>query len=223
MIRKLPRWIWLGAALLTFCAGYVNSVALSGFVNRSVSHVTGTVSQGACAFIQSDIRGGLLALYVVLSFFAGATLSGIIVKNEQLKAGRRYGVALLIEAGLLLLATVLFCHGRLAGELVASGACGLQNALVATYSGSVIRTTHLTGILSDLGSAFGCYLAGREVNRLQIKLHGTIVLGFVLGALAGAVGFRLRGYLSLLLPATVIAGAGMAYMRFILNRQETES
>lgn len=207
----------MGAALLAFCAGYVNAVALSGFVNRSASHITGTVTQGACLFGQSDFRGGWAALVVVLAFFTGATLSGIIVKNEQLQIGRRYGVALLIESGLLFLSTALFCHGWFSGELVASGACGLQNALVATYSGSVIRTTHLTGILSDLGSAFGCFLAGRRVNRPQVKLHMSILLAFLIGAFAGSVIFHTIRYLSLLIPATVIAGAGISYMTYILR------
>ena len=215
MIARLPRWIWIGAALLAFCAGYVNAVALTGLVNRSVSHITGTVTQGACAFMLSDPAGGWSALYAGLAFFSGATLSGRIVKNELLQAGRRYGVALIIESILLFVSMLLFHDGSFAGELFASSACGLQNALVATYSGSVIRTTHLTGILSDLGSAFGCFLSGRTVNRGQVKLHGTILIGFILGALAGARGFSAWNYLALLGPCLIIAAAGLSYMMFI--------
>ncbi len=223
MITRLPRWIWIGAALLAFCAGYVNAVALSGFVNRSVSHVTGTVTLGACAFMLADPAVGYSALYVVLAFFAGATMSGIIVKNEQLQAGRRYGVALMIEAALLFASMVLFYRGYLAGELLASSACGLQNALVATYSGSVIRTTHLTGILSDLGSAFGTFLTGRKVNRGQVKLHSIILIGFIAGALAGSLCFNRLSYLALLGPSLIIGAAGLSYMVFILRAEHLKS
>ena len=46
--------------------------------------------------------------------------------------------------------------------------------MVATYSGAVIRTTHLTGLTSDMGSAIGNWLAGREINKKTFVLQGMI-------------------------------------------------
>ncbi len=184
MIRRLPRWIMLGGALLALNAGFVNSLALLSFAHQAVSHVTGTVTVAASAWT----TGGawLPPLWIVLSFLLGAVISGVVVGNESLTAGRRYGVALLIEA--MLLAAAWWCLRQQwsAGEWLASAACGLQNAMVATYSGSVIRTTHLTGIVSDIGSWLGNRLAGRAVNRRQLLLHTILLVGFVSGAAVGS-------------------------------------
>jgi uncharacterized membrane protein YoaK (UPF0700 family) len=184
MIRRLPRWIMLGGALLALNAGFVNSLALLSFAHQAVSHVTCTVTVEASAW--STGGAWLPPLWIVLSFLLGAVISGVVVGNESLTAGRRYGVALLIEA--MLLAAAWWCLRQQwsAGEWLASAACGLQNAMVATYSGSVIRTTHLTGIVSDIGSWLGNRLAGRAVNRRQLLLHTILLVGFVSGAVMGS-------------------------------------
>lgn len=216
MISKLPRWIWIGAALLALSAGYVNAVALSGITRHSVSHMTGTVTLALEQLAAGDVHGGWTAIAIVLSFLVGAALSGVIVKNETLKAGRRYGVALLLESLLLMVATYLFGRHLVAGELVAAISCGLQNAMVATYSGSVIRTTHLTGIVSDLGAELGTFLAGRKVNWIQVRLHGSILSCFVLGVYLGSKAYRAFEYRALVGPTLLVATLGLTYMRFIL-------
>ncbi|GGY44793.1 membrane protein [Bacterioplanes sanyensis] len=184
MIYRLPRWIMLGGALLALNAGFVNSLALLSFAHQAVSHVTGTITVAASAW--STGGGWLPPLWIVFSFLLGAVISGVVVGNESLTAGRRYGVALLIEATLLAAAWWCLRQQWSAGEWLASAACGLQNAMVATYSGSVIRTTHLTGIVSDIGSWLGNRLAGRAVNRRQLLLHTILLVGFVSGAAVGS-------------------------------------
>ena len=57
-------------------------------------------------------------------------------------------------------------------------ACGLQNSMVATYSGAVIRTTHLTGLTSDMGAAIGNWLAGRPVNKMMLGFQTIIWYSF---------------------------------------------
>jgi uncharacterized membrane protein YoaK (UPF0700 family) len=89
--------------------------------------------------------------------------------------------------------------------------------MVATYSGSVIRTTHLTGIVSDIGAAIGNLLAGRPFNRLQVQLQSAIFASFAIGATVGSLLFDSIGTLALLVPAAIILIAAFLYQFVYLN------
>ena len=82
--------------------------------------------------------------------------------------GRRYGVALCVEGGLLLTACYLLNLNSLYGQYCASAACGLQNAMITTFSGAVVRTTHMTGIVTDLGLMIGAKLRGENFGFCRI-------------------------------------------------------
>jgi uncharacterized membrane protein YoaK (UPF0700 family) len=218
MLNKIPKWIFYGASLLALNAGYVNSVALLGFAHNAVSHITGTMTAAGNAFSEKEWQLFFRFATIIFAFFFGAVLSGIIIRSESLKMGRRYGFALLLESLLLFTATFLFIHTLFLGELVASVACGLQNAMVATYSGSIIRTTHLTGIVSDLGAAVGAFLSLKPLNPLQIKLHLMILGGFFSGSVLGALAFKKYSYLSLFIPSTLILLLAIIYS-LLLKKQ----
>ena len=203
-----------GSVVLSFSAGYVNSVALLGFAHNAVSHVTGTVTVAAEALVTADIALFLKTTSIVLAFFAGAVISGVVIESEALRVGRRYGVALAIESLLLLAASLLFYRQSFWGELLAATACGLQNAMIATYSGSVIRTTHLTGLISDLGAAIGNRVAGRHMNRLQVRLQAAILFFFIGGAIGGSVIYSQWPALAMLPPALMILTSGILYSLF---------
>lgn len=211
MIHQLSRWVVIGSAILAFNAGYINSIALLSFVNNSVSHVTGTVALAADAAVRGQWSMLLATTLIVVSFLVGAVISGLVVGNEALKPGRRYGVALLIESLLLLASWYCFRQQYFFGELLASAACGLQNAMVATYSGSVIRTTHLTGIVSDMGSAIGNALAGRYWLAAQFRLQAIIFTAFVIGAALGSVSFDRWQFDALLAASAWILVAALSY------------
>lgn len=212
MISRLPGWVWLGAGLLAAVAGAVNAVALLGLDHEAVSHVTGSAARlglGAAGAMPAPL--GRLAL-LVASFAAGAVLSGVLIPSSTLVFGRIYGVALLIEAALLALAVPLLQRGAFGGELLAAAACGLQNAMATTYSGAVVRTTHVTGVLTDLGLSLGHALRGGGFDVRRVTLHGTILFGFVAGAALGGLGWERWRHATLWVPAAVCAVAGSAYM-----------
>lgn len=219
MLSRIPRWILVGSVVLAFSAGIVNCVALLGFVNHSVSHVTGSVSLFAEGVATGNLSRAAQTGLIVLFFFLGSVLSGFLVQHESLKMGRRYGVALAFESGLLFLATYLFYQHSFAGELAASMACGLQNALVATYSGSAIRTTHLTGIVSDLGAEIGYALRGSRFNKKQFQLQLAIFIGFLAGGVVGAWLFSAIAYSAFLLPAMIVLLASGIYQLYSTTPQ----
>ncbi len=214
MVSKLPRWVWSGAAALAFCAGMVNVIAILGFVHKGITHVTGNCSLFSIFVVDGDWNGIRQTAWVVASFFAGAALSGLIIGDAHLRMGRRYGAAMGLECTLLLASTVGFVRGGIYGEYFASMAAGLQNGMASTYSESIVRTTHLTGILTDLGSLAGNALRGIKVNMRRVNLLAVIFLSFLGGGLLGTVSYRRFGAYSMLVPAFLVGASSLVYEVF---------
>ena len=218
MIAKLPRWVWWGGWILSFVAGFVNVIGLLGFQHQSVTHLTGTTSMLAADLAALDWPAALHLLAVIASFVGGCVASGILIQDSALQLGLRYGAALLIESLLLCAAAPLLSHGSTLGMYCASFACGLQNAMVSAYSGAVVRTTHISGMLTDLGIYLGHWLRGIAVDQRRLRLCLLVISGFFLGGVAGARAFRVFRYGSLFFPAAVTGVAATAYA-FYRTRQ----
>lgn len=215
MLDKLPKWILYGGCILAFNAGCVNSTALVGFTHLSASHVTGNVTLFASAFAEQQFDQMAMVCIVLLSFLFGAVISGFVVGSTSLQAGRRYGLALLIEAMLLIASLALFSFHLFWGQVFAAMACGLQNSMVATYSGAVIRTTHLTGLTSDMGSAIGNWLAGRQINKKMFVFQSMIWYSFCGGGVVGAFSFLQWGYKTLVIPILIVTILATVYHFFL--------
>jgi uncharacterized membrane protein YoaK (UPF0700 family) len=213
--RGIPRWILLGGAMLTCCAGCINAVGFLGIHHQALSHMSGTATIFSTDLAASQGKTALHALLVLFAFFAGASLSGFIIRQSALKAGRRYGVALMCESTLLFAAAHFLRGGSNGGDYLAAAACGLQNALATTYSGAIIRTTHITGLITDLGIAAGHAARRLHVDARLVLLQLVLVGGFVAGGILGALGFRILGYDTLFFPAAATGVAGIGYS---LNR-----
>lgn len=211
MINQLPRWVWTGAWALAFIAGIVNVVGLLGFEHQAITHLTGTTSLLGAALGTSRGTHALHLLAVIVSFVAGTALSGFIIQDSTLKLGRSYGFALALESALLALAVPLLNRHNHLGDYFASCACGLQNAMATTYSGSVVRTTHVSGMFTDLGIFIGHRLRGLPVNTRRLSLCLIIISGFLCGGIVGAYFFEKFAYATLFIPATGTGVAAVAY------------
>ena len=207
MISRLPRWIWSGGWILAFIAGIINVVGLLGFEHEAVTHLTGTTSMLAAAIASLDPPAMLHFGAMIGSFVLGTVISGFMIQDSTLKLGRRYGVALLLESALLCAAVLFLNRKSMNGHYLASCACGLQNAMVSTYSGTVIRTTHLSGMFTDLGIFLGHALRGLPIDTRRLRLCGLIISGFLCGGIVGTVTFRALSYGALLIPAALTASA----------------
>lgn len=217
MVSRLPKWVWLGGGVLAFCAGMVNVIAILGFTHKAATHVTGIVSHFSIAVMQINESSAAETFLIILSFFVGALLSGMIVRDGHLRMGRRYGFALAIESGLLFLATYGFVKASIWGEYCASMAAGLQNAMASTYSGTIVRTTHLTGVLTDLGSLFGNKLLGVPVDSKRIKLLSVIFISFLIGGFFGSFCYQRFQAWAMLVPAIIIGCSALVYEVFRRN------
>jgi uncharacterized membrane protein YoaK (UPF0700 family) len=200
----------LGYAL-AFVAGATNA---GGFlaVQQYTSHMTGIVSAVADNLALGAWPLVLAGVGALLSFLLGAMTSAVLVNfARRRRLFSEYALPLLLEALLLL------CFGLAGGILERMHALfvpatvmllcfimGLQNAVVSKLSRAEIRTTHVTGTLTDIGIELGRLLywnhprveAPRVVaNRDRLRMLALLATSFLVGGLAGALGFKHVGYL----------------------------
>lgn len=218
MLSNLPRWLELGAFTLSLLAGVVNAVGLLGFEHQSVSHLSGIATQMGVAISSLDVSW-LHLFGIALSFMLGAAISGAVISSATLKLGRHYDTLLFIEGGLLLAAMFMLRDHVIFGHYLASAACGLQNAMATTYSGAIIRTTHVTGVVTDLGILVGAALRGESFDRRKALLFVLIISGFVSGGVLGAVLFGTFEFTALLFPAAFCFVLALSYKRFIYSKR----
>lgn len=211
VLRQLPRWAWYGTGTLAFIAGLVNAAGYLGFRHESISNMTGNASLFGIALGTGDGGEMIHWLLAIAAFVLGATLSGIIVQQSTLKLGRRYGVALVLESLLLFAAVPLLAMSNSAGIYLASVGMGLQNGIVSAYSGAIIRTTHVTGIFTDLGIYIGHLVRGLPVDMLRLRVCIVVVFTFTLGSAAGALLFQRLQERTLLVPAVLTGLTGLCY------------
>ncbi|MFZ5444713.1 MAG: YoaK family protein [Myxococcota bacterium] len=210
--RKTPAWITLGGAYLAATAGYVNAVGFISAQQHGLTHVTGQVTKVGIELSRADLGATYRAAMLVVWFFAGAVLSGAIIRRAELsERGRRYGVAMGFEGALLGAATLLLWRGEPWGDNLVAMAAGLQNAMATSYSGAVVRTTHMTGIVTDLGILVGHMLRGHAPEWPKMTLLFMLFASFLTGGVVGAWSFPRLESFALLPPAVAMFLASAAY------------
>jgi uncharacterized membrane protein YoaK (UPF0700 family) len=211
VLRQLPRWAWIGGGALAFVAGLINAAGYMGFRHQSISNLTGSTTLLGISVGTGDGGEALHWALSLLAFMLGAMASGAIVQKSTLKLGRPYGIALLFESLLLFAAVPLLEREWSVGLWLAAMACGLQNGMVSAYSGAVFRTTHVSGMFTDLGIYLGHRLRGLEVDALRVRVCVLVIGSFMLGGFVGALLFEHLRERSLLIPAVLTGLCGALY------------
>lgn len=224
------------AGYLALVAGLVNS---AGFViiGTFTSHVTGNLGRFTNDLAFGHGSAAALAAAMVAAFFAGAFLASMAIESNALsRRPHIYGALLLVEASLLvtfwgLSRLIGRAHPRIedAMALLLCGAMGLQNSLVTRLSGAVVRTTHLTGVLTDLGiegtrwfRLWRANLAAQTNLRLTLGtaptgsyrpskaiLLLTILASFIVGSAVGAVAAVNMRHSAFIIPIVFLVMGGM--------------
>ncbi|MEO8118721.1 MAG: YoaK family protein [Rhodoferax sp.] len=220
MIPQLRGWtsvqrttqnnIRLGATL-SFVAGATNA---GGFlaVGQYTSHMTGIVSSVADHLVMGQMVLALAGLFSLLAFISGAMTTAWMVNwGLRRKLQSAYGRPLLLEAALLLVfglfGTGINFFAGLFVPLTVLVLCfimGLQNAVITKISNAEIRTTHVTGLVTDLGIELGkLFYINRltrdrlvVANRKKLSIHFKLIISFFVGGLLGAIGFKSIGYIT---------------------------
>lgn len=198
------------AGLLSLTAGYVNAAGFLAFAVLT-TNVTGHAAIFTKLLYEGDLAAaGWIGLWMLL-FLAGAMVSALIVLLIGRQQRYAYVLPLLIEIGILLLVGWLgYKHtqqpGWLAGALLF--AMGVQNAMVSMISGHVVRTTHLTGMFTDLGIELSSLVKANTDKRSElmamIGLRTIIIVSFMAGGLAGGFLYHRLGFGTFYIPAIVL-------------------
>ena len=223
LIQYLPRWLLLSAFLLAMNAGMINVLGLFSLLHQSVSHMTGNVSLVADALIQQQYGHVLYLLLVVACYVLGSSYSGFILGNSHFELSQRYGAPLCLVAIFILICWLFLPYYPRYALLWASAAMGVQNAMVSHYKGTIIRTTHLSGVLTDLGLALGYRFRGLNIEKRRVILHLLILFGFILG---GMIASLLYPYLQLnafLFPAGLSLILSLLYWIFYFRHRASQN
>ena len=203
----------LGASL-AFIAGALNA---GGFlaIGQYTSHMTGIVSAAADNLVEGNIVLMITAVFALFAFICGAASTAIMV-NYAKRQGiiYFYSPTLIAEALLLLIFGLvgkkLQEHDLLQLSMTAILLCyvmGLQNALITKISHAQIRTTHLTGLVTDIGIELGKLIYWNrstnsppnsevQVNQHKLMIYTVLLTCFFVGGILGAVGFKYVGFIS---------------------------
>lgn len=218
-------------------AGMVNAI---GYVQLGFfsSHVTGRASGlGINVAKEKFLEAGFM-LGLLVTFLLGAMTASLLIELAKVKHQPRFALPLFIEAVLLsiiLVAEVAWStpvtelppDKKIFFACALSMSMGLQNALVARLSGAVVRTTHLTGLTTDLGlelvrvirwyidiskdkslSDQVRHLAEltKDAQLYRVRLYITIGGTFIVGAFLGAMLTGVVGVYALVPPILVVIG-----------------
>lgn len=220
------------ASILSFVAGMVNVVsvlALSVFT----TNITGHVAYFAEHLVELSFSTALIFLAYSFSFLLGAFVSNVLSEYFSRKNPRMtYTFPLLIEIVLILMVIFLMSPTMSYGVEITAGillfAMGVQNAMVTKISQSVVRTTHLTGIFTDLGielSQLFFYKKSKSNRRLKrgIGLKATIVASFFAGGILGGIGYPHWGMnvlsLAILILLLAIGDDFLRYQYYTIKRR----
>ncbi|QRM90694.1 DUF1275 domain-containing protein [Lacinutrix sp. WUR7] len=209
------------ATILSLVAGIVNVTGFLAF-SQLTTNVTGHFALFIRDVANFEVWKGTIYFLYIFSFLFGSFLSSFLI--EKFKGNKKLNVFVLptiMESFVLLSIAVLSDAGEIKyPDLIVCMllfAMGLQNSLVTKISNAVVRTTHLTGLFTDLGIELSQLFfpkthLKREKIKETIKLRVYIICFFFLGGLVGGFFYsRLGLKLNTLIIGAVILLTSLFY------------
>ncbi|MBD3906441.1 DUF1275 domain-containing protein [Chryseobacterium sp. Ch-15] len=215
------------ASILSCVAGLVNITGVLS-ISTLTTNVTGHFAYFSEQLFLRNYKMSLIYFLYILFFLFGAFISGLIMEwASKHKSHTSYIIPLTIEIVIMLILcffSELFPYSPFITLVISSAllfTMGLQNALVTRVSQSVVRTTHLTGLFTDLGIELS-QLLFREQKEKRVQLKNSVFLklmiisGFFLGGILGGFSYHYFHLKTLLLPVVLLLSA-LWYDRFLLR------
>jgi uncharacterized membrane protein YoaK (UPF0700 family) len=223
--------------ILSFNAGCIN---IGGFLaaHRFVSHITGYATHFGDEFSRGNLGRALSLASVPVFFIIGSMISAWFTDRREIRShkDKNYAFLFFLISGILFFISVIgpfgvfglfgaeneFLPNYFLISLLAISS-GLQNAMISTASGLLVRTTHLTGISTDFGVGLIRFFnlpLGSEQRTKEMRvnlLRGGTIGSFILGSIIASFQFRRFEYLGFLLPALITGSLG--YYTHYRNRK----
>jgi len=201
------------AILLCLNAGFINAAGFFAF-GVLTTNVTGHAALLGVNIASSDLRSASMVALWLFLFLAGAFSSGIIISRVGRDKTSAYTIPILVIICIIFLVALFgnnYDHTLPETEYFAGSllfAMGMQNALVSMISGSEVRTTHLTGMFTDLGidlsTLFTSFKSINPVIKNRIILRLTIIIFFLLGGIIGGVLFLKLNFHAFFIPVCIL-------------------
>lgn len=218
------------AYFLALLAGILNSVGFAA-VAQYTSHMTGVVSHLADDLVLHGLRAIGISATALACFVAGAATCALMFNWARRRGlAGRYAIVLAFEALLVMVFGILADVVRAPVVVNVAVLCftmGLQNAVITKISGARIRTTHVTGMVTDIGIELGKLMYPRRAGDAdpvradtgKLRMHATTVGSFFVGGVLGASGYLAIGYRTLVPGALVTLMLCVPPLRADLYRQ----
>eukprot|EP00527_Entomoneis_sp_CCMP2396_P003899 CAMPEP_0198144800 /NCGR_PEP_ID=MMETSP1443-20131203/18676_1 /TAXON_ID=186043 /ORGANISM="Entomoneis sp., Strain CCMP2396" /LENGTH=290 /DNA_ID=CAMNT_0043808263 /DNA_START=59 /DNA_END=931 /DNA_ORIENTATION=- len=180
--------------LFTALAGFSNGCFMSGFLEllpkQGVAAVTGAWTNSALGLASKNMKLFYGQSAIIASFIFGSMIYGLMNPRPQLfKLDRKVtSSALGLSSMCFLGAFWILDHAGKNNRAAAYEVCclaaiasGLQNSLTSAHTGNLCRTTHLTGISSDVGTFLGQSLRGNKTNLFKLQTFAKLAVCFWVG------------------------------------------
>ncbi|MDM1292750.1 DUF1275 domain-containing protein [Sphingobacterium sp. N143] len=230
--RTIQDNIKLGG-ITAFSAGMVNVASVIVFFSFT-SNVTGYYAVFAQEMAKGNWYQGAVVLFWILLFLIGSMLSNLIIIHGKgrLSSYLTHSIPLILEIISILFVGIyldFFYEDSLKETEVLVGALlfamGLQNGLTASISNSVVKTTHLTGLTTDLAILISMFTKeSNRTNRLLVdKFHLllSIVIAYVLGGLLSGISFAILSNKTFYVVCAVLLIIGLYdhYKLYLVKKQ----
>jgi uncharacterized membrane protein YoaK (UPF0700 family) len=213
--------------LLAMQAGYINVGGILS-VHRFVSHVTGFASNAGIELSKNNIFTAFSMILVPVAFLLGSAISGFFIeRHRENNQSPNYFLVLSLMSLIYFSIAIIGANGffGIFGEellgprdyallIILCLSCGIQNAVVTSWSGAVVRTTHLTGITTDLGIGIVKFFNLKNEHHKNLegranKLRAGLIFSFFLGSFFGALVFNQLLFNAFLIPAFLSFGIAL--------------
>lgn len=193
------------ASSTSFVSGAINVAGVVAFF-AFTSNITGHVATLAKHLVQQNIGELVILLIWVFAFFAGAFISNFTIRSLSHRSNYyAHSVPIIIEIVVLLFVAIyghnFYQETKTEREIVIGAmlfSMGLQNNMVSTLSGGLIKSSHLTGLFTDLGGDVAELLHPKSEENIAVKhriyIRFTILGFYFLGGLAGGYFFDDYGF-----------------------------
>lgn len=184
------------ATLLSFVAGIVNVTGVLS-IKTLTTNVTGHFAYFAEEVMRHHYSAAITFFIFTIFFLIGSFVSNFLAELISKKhPNLSHVIPITLEIIVLIGVGIFGGQSELSsfeGKWIAFSllfAMGIQNSLVTKISQSTVRTTHLTGLFTDLGielSQLFFYKKPEETKKLKtsIYLRLSIIIFFFLGCFSG--------------------------------------
>ena len=173
-------------ASICFFSGFINIITLTYF-GYPISHYSGTFTSVAKYIYDIRFYKKLIELIIMIfCFMGGSILSSIVGSNFQEINIKRYGKIIVVFGCIVLISYFLDKTDKLFLFFLTL-TMGFQNGMSIRFKGSLIRSTHMTGNLTDLGSYIGKVLKGEKDKIENIFLSALEIGQYILGGVVALI------------------------------------